>query len=150
MWRYPATVNLMKMAGWEEDGDCVGLRDDSDAEAISKFLEQELQIVQEPTSKRPGNVNTSASSSSKCCALTNDTAGKIISAIETSYGPHLKEVLSPYHPTCVKHMQVSEFMSIIACVYLMRRIGIARILATEYEIDFNGSNELGLPDFFAF
>ena len=75
--RYPAAVNLMKMAGWEEDGDCVRLRDDSDAKAISALLEQELQIMRKPALKRPGfheNVNTGASSSSKCCTLTLETA----------------------------------------------------------------------------
>ena len=29
VWRYPAAVSLMEMAGWEEDGDCVRLRDES-------------------------------------------------------------------------------------------------------------------------
>ena len=54
MWHYPAAVNLMKMAGWEEDGDCVRLKDNSDAKALSKLLEKELQIIQdEPTPKRP-------------------------------------------------------------------------------------------------
>ena len=52
MWRCPAAVNVMKMAGWEEDGDCVRLRDDSDAtKAISELLEKELQKIREPTRK---------------------------------------------------------------------------------------------------
>ena len=149
--RYPAAVNLMKMAGWEEDGDCVRLRDDSDAKAISVLLEQELQIMREPAPKRPSeNVNTGANSSSKCCTLTEDAACEIVLAIKAGNGKQLQELLSPYHVTCVKHLQVSEFLSIIACVYLIRQIGIARILATEYGVDFNGLNELGTPDFFCF
>ena len=31
---------------------------------------------------------------------------------------------------------------------MIRQIGIARILTTEYGIDFNGSNKLGRPDYF--
>ena len=39
VWRYPAAAaNLMKMAGWEEDGDCIRLRDESYAKAISELL----------------------------------------------------------------------------------------------------------------
>ena len=54
VWRYPAAVNMMKMAGWdEEDSDCVRLRDDSDAKAISELLGNELQIMREPTPKKP-------------------------------------------------------------------------------------------------
>ena len=36
VWRFPAAVDVMKMAGWEEDGDCVRLRDESDAKAVSE------------------------------------------------------------------------------------------------------------------
>ena len=91
-----------------------------------------------------------ASSLSKCCTLTEDAACDIILAIGAGNGKQLKELLSPYHATCVNHMEVSKLLSIIACVYLMRQIGIARILATEYGVDFNGLNEKGEPDFFCF
>ena len=107
--RYPAAVNLMKMAGWEEDGDCVRLRDDSDAKAIFELLEQELQIMRKPALKRPGhgfheNVNTGASSSSKCYTLTPKTTNNIAVAIQAGNGHYLKQLLSPYHTTCVKNM----------------------------------------------
>ena len=146
VWRYPAAVNLMKMAGWEEDGDCVRLRDESYAKAISELLKQELQIIREPTPKRPSfheNMNTGASSSSKCCALTEDTASSIAVAIRTGNGHGLKKLLSPYHTACVKNMQVGEYMSIIAFVCLTRQIGIARILVNEYGVDFNSLGDTG-------
>ena len=126
VWRYPTAVNLMKVAGWEEDSDCVRLRDDSDAKAISKLLEQELQIMwDEPKPKRPGhgfheNVNTGDSDSSKCCALTLEAANDIAIAIRTGDGQCLKELLSPYHTACVKNMQVAKPLSITACVCLTR------------------------------
>ena len=118
----------MKVAGWEEDGDCVRLRDDSDAKAISELLEKELQIVWEPTPKRPRfheNVNTGASSSLKCCVLTEDAAYDVILAIGAGDGSSLKKLLSPYHAACVKNRDFARFFSIIKCVCLHRQIGIA-------------------------
>ena len=152
VWRYRAAVNVMEMAEWEEDGDYVRLRDESHAQAISKLLEQELQKIREPTPKRRRlhkNVNTGASSSSECCVLTQEKAGEIIIAIQNGHGKLLKELLSPYHATCVKNMQVAESVSIIACVYMTRQIGIARLLVNEYGVDFNVLHEGdGYPEYF--
>ena len=105
------------------------LRDESDAtKVISELLEEELQKIREPTRKAPmihGSVSTDASSSSKFCSLTQDTARAIVSAIEAGCGRLLKDLLSLYHATCVKSMQVVESVSIIEFVYMTRRIGIA-------------------------
>ena len=63
MWRHPAAVDVMKMTGWEEDGECVRLRDGSDFKAMSDLLEQELQKIKVPTPERPWlheNLNTGA------------------------------------------------------------------------------------------
>ena len=79
VWCFPAAVNVMKMSGWEEDGDCVRLRYGSDFKAISELLEQELQKLRVPT---PEDVNTGTSSLSQCCVLTKDAAAKIIGAID--------------------------------------------------------------------
>ena len=108
--------------------------DDLDAKAISALLEQELQKMREPAPpKRPGhglhenieNVNTGASSSSKCCALTLEAANNVAVAIYTGNGQCLKQLLSPYHTACVKNMQIVKNVSITACVCLSRQIGIA-------------------------
>ena len=52
VWCYPAAVNVMKMAGWEEDGNYVRLTDGSDFKAMSELLEQELQKLRIQTPKR--------------------------------------------------------------------------------------------------
>ena len=52
VWCYSAAVNVMKMAGWEEDGNYVRLTDGSDFKAMSELLEQELQKLRIPTPKR--------------------------------------------------------------------------------------------------
>ena len=151
MWHYPAAVNLTKMAGWEEDGDCVRLRDDSDAKAIqSALLEKELQIMCDPTPKRPGfhvNVNNGASSSSKCCALTLKTANNISIAIHTGNGQHLKQLLSPLSYRLCENIQLAESVSIAVGVCEARQIGIARILVNEYGVDFNSLNNTDYPDY---
>ena len=154
VWRYPAAVDVMKMAGWEEDGDCVRLRDESDAKAISELLEQELQTTRESTPKRTRchesinvNTNSSRTDSSKCCALTEVTRTNILGAILNGNGQRLKELLSTYHVTCVNNMKVAECTSLIGFVFLTRQIGIARILVTEYGVDFNSLNEKDVPDY---
>ena len=141
LWSYPVAVSLMKMAGWEEDGDYVRLRDESHAQAISELLKQELQKIREPTPK-------GHSSSSKCCVLTQKKASEIIIAIQNGHGKHLKQLLSPYHATCVKNMQVAESLSIIACVYMTRQIGIARLLVNEYGVDVTILHKGDNPQYF--
>ena len=94
------------------------------------------------------NTGAIASSSSKCCTLTEETAGYIILAIQAGDGRGLKELLSPYHTACVKNMQAAESMSIIAFVCLTQQIGIAQILVNEYGVDFNSLNETSHPDYF--
>ena len=129
----------------------VRLRGESGAKAISELLEKELQKLREPTRKAPmlyGSVSIDACSLSKCCSLAQDTACDIASAIEAGYGRGLKELLSPYHATCVKNMQISESVSIITFVCITRQIGIARILASEYGVDFNCLNQKGTPQYF--
>ena len=93
VWCYPAAVNVMKMAGWEDDGNYVRLTDGSDFKAMSELLERELQKLRMPTPKRPWlheSVSAGASISSqcceKCCALTKDIGWKIIAAVETGSG----------------------------------------------------------------
>ena len=151
VWPYPAAVNLMKMAGWEVDGDCVRLRDNSDAKVISELLEKELQIMLEPTPIRPRfheNVNSGASSSSKCCTPTDKAIIDIVFAIQHGDGSALKKLLSPYHVACVKNRDFARLFSIIECVCLYRQIGIARILVNNYGVDFNSLDEEGEPDYF--
>ena len=77
------------------------------AERSSLGNKSQRDLVTVP--KRPGNVNTGVSSStrsstrssSKCCTLTEDTASAILSAIQTGNGQRLKESLSPYHTGCM-------------------------------------------------
>ena len=145
MWRYPAAVNVMKMSGWEEDGDFVRLRNESDAKAISQLLEQELQKLREPTpTYQIEHANTDSSSastnSSKCCVPLAEDIAQIVVAILNGDGQHLRELLSQYHVACVKNMP-----SVISCVCMSRQIGIARILATKYGVDFNSVGKEGSP-----
>ena len=59
----------------------------------------------------------------------------------------LKQLLGPYHVTCVKNVQ-GDGMSIVACPCMGRRqIGITQILAIEYGANFNSLNKEGGPDF---
>ena len=96
------------------------------------------------------NTNTISVSSSKCCALTPDEAFSIIDAVHSGDGQLLRKLLEPYDRACVKHMKF-EGNSIIELACMFRQIGIARILANEYEADLNSSdnyNEDHLPNFF--
>ena len=93
------------------------------------------------------NTNSSRTDSSKCCALTEVTRTNIVGAIRNGNGQRLKELLSTYHVTCVNNMKVAECTSLIGFVFFTRQIGIARILATEYGVDFNSLVGKDLPDY---
>ena len=145
VWRYPAAVNLMKMAGWEEDGDCVRLRDESRAEAMSKLLEEALLRdstlhSSESTLANEYNSICDVRSSTECCTFTQNKINKIATAIFNGDGKTLKELLKPYHFACLKNVRFVD-TSITEFVCFSRQIGIARILASEYGADFSGSNE---------
>ena len=145
----PAAMDVMKMSGWVEDGDYMRLRDESDAKAISELLEQELQTTREPMFHEIENANTNTInvSSPKCCALTQDKTFSIIAAVRCGNGQLLRKLLDSYHRACVKKMKF-EGNSIMELACLFRQIGIARILANEYEADLNSLDEDQLPNFF--
>ena len=70
-----------------------------------------------------------------------------MAAVQSGNGRLLRELLDPYHRACVKKMKF-EGSSIMELACLFRQIGIARILANEYEADLNSSDEDKLPNFF--
>ena len=148
VWRYPAGQQLMKMSGWVLEGDHVTLRDESFTEAVSKLLEQRCAKSPEVTLDVNRSNTTDVCSSSKCCSLSSDEAKCIMGAIQPASGIRLKELLSPYHANCVNNMQVTAVHSIISFVFMVREIGIARILVNEYGVDVNSIDRNGDPDFF--
>ena len=154
VWQYPAGEELMKMSGWVVEDDHVRLRDESHTKAVLKLLELEFKksaVSADHTHKYSlgkrcrlhgdENVNPATTSLSKCCELSDDTAWRIVVAIQNGEGLWLKELLSPYHVTCVKFMQVAGPLSILEFVCYSRQIGIARILASEYGVDFSSMYE---------
>ena len=153
VWRYPAAVNVMTMSGWEEDGDCVRLKDESHAEAMSKLLEEAL--IRMPKFHSPENAFANeyairdARSSTECCTFTQNKINYIGSAIFGGNGELLKELLRPYHFACLKNVRFFG-LSITEFVCFSRQIGLARILAKEYGADFSSSNEGELHTFVIF
>ena len=157
VWQYPAGEELMKMSGWVVEGDHVRLRDDSRIQIVSQLLKQDLKDTQSASHTILGKTHriddhpsksTDYSNVPKCCTLTDDIIPRIILAIECGDGIRLKKLLEPYHNSCVKSMQVAESLSITAFVFLVRQIGIARILVNEYGLDVNITDKDGEPCFF--
>ena len=140
VWRYSAGVKLIKMSGWEEDGDYVKLKDDNHAEAMVKLLEQELQRkrISTPQVTDPLDIN----SSSECCVFTNGKISAITCAVLEGDGGLFRELLRPYHFACFKN-GIRRFagFSILELACCSRQIGIARILANEYGVDFSSSSK---------
>ena len=156
VWQYPAGEELMKMSGWVVEDDNVRLRDDSHVQIVSQLLKQDFKsasysfdTILDKRHRTDDHQSTSTdidySSLPKCCALTKDIASNIILAIECGDGILLKKLLKPYHNCCVKSMQVAESLSITAFAFMVRQIGIARILVNEYGVDVNITNEDGSP-----
>ena len=137
VWCYPAAVNLLRMSGWEQDGDYVRLQDESHAKAISELLEEALGRISTLYSSESA---LDTSSSAECCVFTADKINYIASVIVGGHGESLKKLLKSYHFTCLMNVRLAGY-SITEFVCFSRQIGIARILANEYGVDFSMSNE---------
>ena len=119
VWCYHAAVHVMTMNGWEEDGDCLRLKDESHArshaEAMSELLgEALLRMSPNNSYESPLTTNKTpkfrenesnildVSSSSECCAFTKGIIDYIRCAILAGNGEILKELLKSYHFACLK------------------------------------------------
>ena len=158
VWQYPAGEELMKISGWVVEDDHVRLRDDSCVQMVSQLLKQDLEDTKSAPHSILGkrhriddhqSTSTDHSNLPKCCALTEDIACEIMVAINCGDGIRLRELLEPYHNSCVKSMQLAfdDPVSITVFVFMVRQIGIARILVNEYGLDVNITGEDGDPCF---
>ena len=142
VWQYPAVVELMKMSGWAVESDYVKLRDDSYVQIVAELLESVCKknshkwfLFKQPFSDYAASVITGLNHDQLC----------ITQAIGSGNGALLREVLGKYDISAIKEIRLSRNVHIITAVLLFRQIGIARILATEYGIDFNAVDNTGCP-----
>jgi len=113
-------------------------------------VEQELTTMSSTSiGKRPEDKSLSAdaSNSSKYYTPSDEIGPAILVAIKNGDGRNLKELLQQYDTHFVKNMQFPFLGPIIVLVFMVRQIGIARILVSEYGVDVNGSKEDGTPHF---
>ena len=138
VWRYPAAVELMKMSGWEVEREYMQLRDDSCIQIVAELLESvckknshKWDLSKQPFSDHATSVST---------GLSYDQ-WRITLAIRNGNGKLLREILD----NCDVSTIIASNAHIIYAVLLFRQIGLARILANEYRIDFNAIDNTGCP-----
>jgi len=68
-------------------------------------------------------------------------------AVRDGDGDHLRSILNQYDKSAVNLITIADGDPIIAFVFIARRIGIARILINEYDIDPNCLDQEGNPHF---
>ena len=144
VWLYPAAVELMKKSGWVVESNCVKLRDDSCIQIVAELLESVCKrnshkwlLCKQPFSDCAARVIT---------GLNDDQLG-ITQAIGSGDGKLLRKVLDKYDVSVIKEIKLGSnaCVHIITAVLLFRQIGIARILAIEYGVDFNEVDGTGCP-----
>ena len=145
VWRYPAAVELMKKSGWVVESGCVKLRDDSCIRIVAELLESVCKknshkwlLFKQPSSDHAARVITGLNDDQLC----------ITQAIGSGDGKLLRKVLDKYDVSVIKEIRLASNVHIITAVLLFRQIGIARILATEYGVDFNKVNSTGRPYYY--
>lgn len=136
VWQYPAAAKLMKMSGWVVEGTHAVLRDDSHVGTVAQLLES-VSI--------PSQLLFKAPYSETVITDMNHDQMTIESAIVNGNGKVLKEVLDKYDASSVKDIRLSNNVHIISTVLMFRQIGIARILAGRYQVDFNQVSDTGHP-----
>ena len=147
VWLYPAAVELMKKSGWVEESNCVKLKDDSCRiqivaellESVCKKNSHKWRLFKQPfPDRQAARVIT---------GLNDDDQLDIAQAIASGDGKLLREVLDKYDVSVIKEIRLGNDARthIITPVLQFRQIGIARILATEYKVDFNEVDGTGCP-----
>ena len=156
VWRYLACEELMKMSGWVVEDDHVRLKDDSHVHAMSQALESlckernfpQLFLFANPPSIFGKQSHQSNSSITEAFVPPTNVSEEIMSVVAHGNGNKLRNILNQYSISAIRRMCLFGESSLILSAFLIRQIGIVRMLVEEYGIDANTLNMIGNPCFF--
>ena len=138
VWQYPAAVEFMKMSGWVVEGSHVTFRDDLHLHTVAELLESVSMpnrlLFKPPHSDHFESVITEMNHDEMTMAW----------AITMGDGKTLKEMLAKHDASSVRDIKING-VPIVRFVLVLKQIGIARILAANYQIDFNQVDDDGHP-----
>ena len=120
VWQYPAGEELMKMSGWEVEGDHVRLRDDSCVQIVSQLLKSFL-----------------SSSATGVVSLPDDEFQVLIKALYNGDIACIQKLLKVSHisPNGRIYSESESSLNLLKAATIGQQLDIVKLLLTDYSMD---------------